>query len=189
MSSEPKHWISAQELLEDALQLATLVRESGFRPDAIIGLWRGGAPVAVAVHEALRFHGMDAAHMPVVTRLYSGIDRRAGELLIEGLERLQPILAMPARILLVDDVWDTGITLTGVRDAIAALPGAARELRSATVWFKPGRNLTRSTPDYRVRESDDWLVFPHELEGLDIAELREHRGEDFVRALLGKGSA
>jgi hypoxanthine phosphoribosyltransferase len=189
MSSVQKHWISAQELLEDALQLATLVRESGFRPDAIIGLWRGGAPVAVAVHEALRFHGMDAAHMPVVTRLYSGIDRRAGELLIEGLERLQPILAMPARILLVDDVWDTGITLTGVRDAIAALPGAARELRSATVWFKPGRNLTRSTPDYRVRESDDWLVFPHELEGLDIAELREHRGEDFVRALLGKGSA
>ena len=188
MSSVQKHWISAQELLEDALQLATLVRESGFRPDAIIGLWRGGAPVAVAVHEALRFHGMDAAHMPVVTRLYSGIDRRAGELLIEGLERLQPILAMPARILLVDDVWDTGITLTGVRDAIAALPGAARELRSATVWFKPGRNLTRSTPDYRVRESDDWLVFPHELEGLDIAELREHRGEDFVRALLGKGS-
>ena len=96
MSGTQKHWISAQDLLEDALRLATRVRESGFRPDVVIGLWRGGAAVAVAVHEALRFHGIDAAHMPVVTRLYSGIDRRAGELLIEGLERLQPILAMPS---------------------------------------------------------------------------------------------
>ena len=188
MSGVQKHWISAQDLLEDALRLAARVRGSGFRPDVIIGLWRGGAPVAVAVHEALRFHGIEAAHMPVVTRLYSGIDRRAGELLIEGLERLQPILAMPSRILLVDDVWDTGITLTGVHKGIAALPGAAREIRSATVWFKPSRNLTQNAPDYRVHESEDWLVFPHELEGLDIAELREHRGEEFVRALMGERS-
>jgi uncharacterized protein len=189
VSGTPKRWISAQELLEDALCLATLVRESGFRPDVVVGLWRGGAPVAVALHEALRFHGIDAAHMPIVTRLYDGLDRRGEELLIEGLERLHPLLAMPARILLVDDVWDTGITLAGVQAAIAALPGARRDVRTATVWFKPGRNRSGSSPDYRIHESDEWLVFPHELEGLALEELREHRGEDFVRALLGTGAA
>jgi len=186
VSGITKRWISAQELLLDSLRLATGVRESGYRPDVIIGLWRGGAPVAVALHEALHFHGIAAAHMPLTTRLYSGIEQREEELLIEGLERLQPMLAMPARILLVDDVWDTGITLSGVREAVVALPGAAREIRSATVWFKPGRNRVSSAPDYRVHESDDWLVFPHELEGLDLEELREHRGADFVAALTGQ---
>jgi hypothetical protein len=185
VSALPKRWISAEELLQDSLRLASMVLESGFLPDVVVGLWRGGAPVAVALHEALRFHGVKAAHMPISTRLYSGIDQRDGQLRIDGLERLEPLLAAPARILLVDDVWDTGITLCGVREAIAALPGAARDVRTATAWFKPGRNRSKSTPDYRVNESDDWLVFPHELEGLGIGELREHRGEDFVHALLG----
>lgn len=180
-----KHWISAQELLEDALRLAAQVRESGFRPDVVVGIWRGGAPVAVALHEALSFHGIDAAHLPLSTRLYSGIDQRAPELRIEGLERLEPLVLQPARILLVDDVWDTGITLCGVHEAVARLPGAPREIRTATVWFKPGRNLTDARPDYHVRESDEWLVFPHELAGLDVEELRAHRGEDFVAALTG----
>jgi hypothetical protein len=141
--------------------------------------------VAVALHEALHFHGIRAAHMPLTTRLYSGIEQREATLLIEGLERLQPMLVAPTRILLVDDVWDTGITLSGVYEAVIALPGATREIRTATVWFKPGRNRVNGAPDYRVRESDEWLVFPHELEGIGLDELREHRGADFVEALTG----
>lgn len=187
MSSTPKRWITAEELLTDSLRLAAQIRASGFCPDLIVGLWRGGAPIAVAVHEALAFTGMVAAHMPLCTRLYTGVDARADELQIAGLERLQPVLAQPTRILLVDDVWDTGITLCGVIDAIEKLGGAPREIRSATVWFKRGCNRSARTPDYHVRESDDWLVFPHELEGLDIEELRAHRGDAFVDALLGTG--
>lgn len=186
MSTLPKRWITAQELLEDSLRLAARVHDSGFRPEVVVGLWRGGAPVAVALHEALAYRGLPTAHLPIATRLYSGIDQRAGELVIEGLERLQRVSGARTRVLLVDDVWDTGITLHGVLAALRGLPDGPREVRTACVWFKPGRNRSGLQPDYHLHESDDWLVFPHELEGLDLLELREHRGDRFVDALLGK---
>ncbi|MFM7784272.1 MAG: phosphoribosyltransferase, partial [Gammaproteobacteria bacterium] len=111
MSAETtKRWISADELLLDSFRLARLVIDSGYRPTLLIGLWRGGAAVAVAVHESLAWHGLACAHMPLLTRLYTGIDMRAGSVQIEGLGDLAPKLAQPARILVVDDVFDTGVT-------------------------------------------------------------------------------
>jgi hypoxanthine phosphoribosyltransferase len=189
MSDLPKHWISAEQLLLDSMRLAAMVLADGYRPSVVVGLWRGGAAVAVALHEALAFRGLASAHLPLVTRLYNGIDTRAGQLQIEGLGLLQEHLAEPARILLVDDVFDTGTTLSGVVAAIAALPGAGREIRTATPWYKPGRNRSALTPDYWIHASDDWLVFPHELEGLSEQELRMHRGEAFMRALDGEAEA
>lgn len=189
MSDLPKHWISAEQLLLDSLRLAAMVLADGYRPSVVVGLWRGGAPVAVAVHEALAVRGLRSAHLPLVTRLYTGMDTRAGQLQIEGLALLEEHLAAPARILLVDDVFDTGITLSGVMAAIAGLPGAGREIRTATPWYKPGRNRSTRTPDYWIHASDDWLVFPHEMEGLSEQELRTHRGDAFMQALGGEAEA
>ena len=44
-----KNFIQAQELLEDSFKLAWQVYESGLRPDYIVGVWRGGAPIGIAV--------------------------------------------------------------------------------------------------------------------------------------------
>lgn len=46
-----KKYISAQELLEDSFRLAAQVYEDGFRPQFIVGIWRGGAPIGIAVQE------------------------------------------------------------------------------------------------------------------------------------------
>ena len=48
-----KHYIGATELLEDSFKLAWEVYESGYRPNYIVGVWRGGAPIGIAVHEQL----------------------------------------------------------------------------------------------------------------------------------------
>ena len=48
----------------------------------------------------------------------------------------------------------------------------APELRVATVYYKPLRNETETRPDYWQVETDEWIVFPHELEGLVDDELR-----------------
>ena len=42
-------------------------------------------------------------------------------------------------------------------------------------WFKPSRNETDLVPDYFLRETDEWLVFPHELDALTPEELERHR--------------
>jgi len=178
-----KRWIGAGELLLDSLRLAGQVRESGFVPQAMVALWRGGAPVALAMHEAFAWHGIEMPLVPLATRLYTGIDERAARLRIEGIESVAARLAGCERMLVVDDVFDSGRTIEGVLDALAALPGAPRAPRTATVWWKPARNTTRLRPDYHLHETADWLVFPHELLGLSAGEIRKGRGAEFAAAL------
>ena len=46
-----------------------------------------------------------------------------------------------------------------------------KDIRVATAWFKPKYNLTDIVPDYYINDTDQWLVFPHELEGLTREEI------------------
>lgn len=170
--SVDKHWIGAGELLEDSLELARMVLESGYAPTLVIGLWRGGTPVAIALHEALQFCGLQVDHLPLRTALYTGIDQRTETARIDGLEALHEHAYAGARMLLVDDVFDTGSTMQQVLAALERFPG---ERRIATLWWKPARNLTPLRPDYYVHRSERWLVFPHELCGLDEAEIGRHK--------------
>ncbi|MBK6286085.1 MAG: hypoxanthine phosphoribosyltransferase [Gammaproteobacteria bacterium] len=179
--SVDKHWIGAEELLEDSLELARRVLESGYAPTLVIGLWRGGAPVAIALHEALRFCGLRVDHLPLRTALYTGIDQRAPTVRIDGLEALHEHAHADARMLLVDDVFDTGITMQQVLGTLEQFPG---ERRIAALWWKPTRNLTALRPDYCVHRSERWLVFPHELCGLDEAEISRHKPAACVATLL-----
>ena len=62
-----KHYISPQQLLEDAFRLAWQVYDSGFRPTYIVGVWRGGTPVGIAVQELMQLLGVTADHCAVKT--------------------------------------------------------------------------------------------------------------------------
>ncbi|MFT6157430.1 MAG: hypoxanthine phosphoribosyltransferase, partial [Neolewinella sp.] len=62
-----KIFISAEELLLDSFKLAEKVYLSGFRPDFIIGVWRGGAPVGIAIQEYLDFIGVHSDHIAIRT--------------------------------------------------------------------------------------------------------------------------
>jgi hypothetical protein len=55
------------------------------------------------------------------------------------------------------------------------LPG---QIRIATVYYKPDRNRSAVRPDYYVRETNNWLVFPHELQGLTRQEILDHKPVD-----------
>ena len=57
------------------------------------------------------------------------------------------------------------------------LAHADDDIRIATVWFKPGRNVTDLRPDFFVHETDRWLIFPHEIDGLTVEEIRRHKPE------------
>ena len=68
-----KTFIQADELLKDSFELAWQVYESGYRPDYIVGVWRGGAPIGIAVQEFLDVLGIDSDHIAIRTSSYSGI--------------------------------------------------------------------------------------------------------------------
>ena len=167
-----KHFIGPEELLEDAYQLAWKVFKSGFFPTYIIGIWRGGAPLAIAVHELLCFLGVNAKHTPIKISSYDGLTR-GDEITIDGLATLCEMITKNDSLLVVDDVHDTGHSIEHLLTNIKTMLLSSKpEIRVATAYFKPNRNETGKEPDYFLHKNNDWLVFPHELEGLSLDELK-----------------
>lgn len=172
-----KTYLSAQQLLEDSFQLGADIVRSGFEPTMMIAIWRGGAPVGVAVQELLAYSGIDVDHIAIRTSSYTGIDGRSTEIRIHGMNYLIKKVQSTDRLLIVDDVFDTGSTIDAV---IRYLEEKARlntpsDIRVAVPYYKPTRNLTSREPDYYLHETEQWLKYPHSLEGLDAKEVAAHR--------------
>ncbi len=183
-----KQYISAGDLLQDSFRLAAEIHASGFRPDLLIGVWRGGTPVAIAVQEFLEFKGLETDHMPLRISSYVGIDHRAADMRIEGLEAVLERVGPGSGLLLVDDVFDTGRSAQAVHDALLGKldPQAGGTFRIACPWYKPARRSVAVKPDYFLHETDRWLVFPHEILGLTEDEIRTGKGAMAKIILAGK---
>lgn len=185
-----KRYLDAQELLEDSMQLGMKVFESGFVPTFIVAIWRGGAPIGIAVQEVLQLQGIKTNHIAIRTSSYEGIDGRADTVQVYSMNYLIKNISHTDKLLIVDDVFDTGKSIEAV---IAHLHAKARlntpeHIRVAVPYYKPTRNLTGRAPDYYLHETEQWLKFPHSLEGLTIDEMREHR-PDLLKILSeAKGS-
>jgi hypoxanthine phosphoribosyltransferase len=173
----PKTYVDANSLLADSWRLGRQVLESGFCPTHIVGIWRGGAPVGIAVQELLEFHGQRSDHIAIRTSSYEDIDSQGPRVRVFSVSYLIKVLNPGDRLLIVDDVFDSG-------RSIEALIGKLRkrcrnnmpdQVRVATVYYKPSRNRTELQPDYFVTATEDWLVFPHELKGLTEEEIRQHK--------------
>lgn len=168
-----KTFITAQQLLEDSFRLAAKVYDDGFRPNFIIGIWRGGAPIGIAVQEYYDYKGVETDHIAVRTSSYYGIGQQAKEIKVHGLHYLIENANAEDSLLIVDDVFDSGRSVEALIAQIKKLsrknmPG---DVRIACPWFKPENNKTDIEPDYYVHESNEWLVFPHELSGLTPDEI------------------
>ena len=173
-----KHYIQAQQLLEDSFQLAWQVFESGYRPNYIVGVWRGGAPIGIAVQEFLDVLGVESDHIAIRTSSYTGIGERSKTVKVHGLSYIIRQLESEDSLLIVDDVYDTGLSIEQtINDLRLACNKNTPQIRNATPYIKPKNNKTDSPPDYYIHETDEWLVFPHELHGLTAEEIRQHKPE------------
>lgn len=172
-----KRYIDAQELLEDSFRLGLRVLASGFRPDFIVGVWRGGTPVGIAVQEILSYFGVRTDHIAIRTSLYTSPGRRGDVVRVHGLGYLIKAMNHEDSLLIVDDVHDSGLSIQAVLQnlRLKGRRNTPHEIRIATPWFKPANNRTDRVPDYYLHETDEWLVFPHELEGLTREEIEAHK--------------
>ena len=103
----PRKFIAANDLLLDSFQLAVNVFQAGFKPDFLVGLWRGGSAVGIAVQEGLEHFGVNTDHIGIRTS-YSGqndytqmIDK-AENIRVHGLEYLLANLCQHHPLLIVD---------------------------------------------------------------------------------------
>ncbi len=175
--------VAANDLLKDSFQLAANIADAGFRPDFLVGLWRGGSAVGIAVQEGLDFLGIKTDHIAIRTSYrgapsYSDMVNKAESIRVHGLQYLLENLCAHHSLLIVDDVYSTGSSVNAVIEQLTRKTrrNLPQDIRIATVWYRPGEKTLR-VPDYFVHETSDWLALPYELTGMSIDELRENRPE------------
>lgn len=130
-------------------ELARTVRRSGFEPDLVVAIARGGLPLAGAISYALGTKMCGSINV----EFYTDVHETLPEPIL-----LPPMLDAPAlagkRVLLADDVSDSGRTLALVVDLLESY-GA--DVRSVTLFTKP---RTVHEPHYDWRKTDRWITFP-----------------------------
>ena len=137
------------DLGEGSRELAQTVYDDGYRPDIVLAIARGGLLVAGALGYALGVKNTFTMNV----EFYTGIDERLP----------MPMLLPPVpdlvdfaetKVLIADDVADTGATLALVKDFCA---GKVGEVRCAVLYEKP-RSEVRC--EYVWRRTDRWIDFP-----------------------------
>ncbi|MEE8425635.1 MAG: phosphoribosyltransferase family protein [Woeseiaceae bacterium] len=178
-----KKFIAADDLLRDSFQLAANIFEAGFRPDFLVGLWRGGSAVGIAVQEGLENFGIKTDHIAIRTSYtgapgYPEMISKADAIRVHGLQYLLENLSSHHSMLIVDDVYSTGSSVNAVirQLTIKARRNLPHDIRIGSVWYRPTEKTIR-TPDYFVHETNEWLVLPYEMSGLTIDELQANRPE------------
>lgn len=173
-----KLFVSAEQLYRDSFELAHRVFASGYVPDVLTAIWRGGTPVGAIVHEYLEFKGIKTQHFPIKTSSYNPEGQR-GRVEVEGIEPLVRALTADSKLLVIDDIFDSGLSLDAAINSLSVNGSTPAEIRIATLFYKPANNQTSRTPDFFVHETGRWVVLPHELFDLTIAELARERGGIF----------
>ena len=176
-----KVYLDAQTLLEDSFRLGAEILKSGFKPTLIIAIWRGGAPMGIAVQELLSYYNIKSDHIAIRTSSYRLIDERDRKVRVHGLNYLIKNVTHEDRLLIVDDVFDTGNTIQAVINELKQKTrlNAPHDIRVAVPYYKPTRNETDLVPDYYLHTTEEWLKYPHSLEGLTDEEIAKHRPEIF----------
>jgi hypoxanthine phosphoribosyltransferase/molybdopterin converting factor small subunit len=143
-------YVSWDDIEEMVREISDLIVKSGYKVDVIVGILRGGIIPAKLIADELGVDDLGAMEI----KLYKRVGERAQKPYIR-----QPLtLSIKERnVLIVDDVSDTGLTLSTAINALELY--SPKKIRTATLYIKP---WTKLIPDYYSRISSRWIVFPWE---------------------------
>ena len=175
--SVEKHYISANELLVDSFKLGEQIYKSDFHPDFIVGVWRGGAPIGIAIQEYLDYLDIPTDHIAIRTSSYYELGEQDKNVKVHGLDYIISNIKKSDKLLIVDDVFDTGRSIQAIFEHLEKElgNGMPQQIKTACPWYKPNKNVTQRKPDFFLHQTDQWLVFPHELKGLTLKEIIENK--------------
>ncbi len=165
-------WDEIHSLTEN---IVAKVERSGYEPDVIIAVSRGGFVPARIVCDILSVQRLASVQI----EYYEGVGER-----LRSPNILFPLnTGIPGlSALVIDDVSDTGTSLKVAKDHVSSR--GASEVRSATLHFKP---WSRFRPDYYAEEVDAWIVYPWEVKETMMSFVARLKDEGMAEGELRKG--
>ena len=140
-------------------KLAIKIHKSGFKPTMLIGIMRGGAPIIDVLSRVFK---LKCAYLAVESYSGKGTENQQGELVFSR-EMSSTVQDMGGRLLLCDDLSDTGVTLQKSINWLYNYPSIKNieEIKTAVLWKKKDSTFE---PDYCAERLDGnpWIVQPFE---------------------------
>jgi len=166
---------SWDEIYEMLLNLAEKIQRDDFHPDLIVGICRGGWPPARVMSDLLG----NPKLVNISVEFYVDVAKTKDK----------PVLTQPLsisvegkKVLILDDVADTGKTLKLVKEHLFSK--GAEEVRIATIYYKPWSIIV---PDYYEKETKRWIVFPWERKETIINLMKQYPEEEVRKKLVAGG--
>jgi hypoxanthine phosphoribosyltransferase len=175
-----KHFITPLEYHHLCYKLATTIAKSGFKPDLLLGLWRGGAQPCNIISEVFEYLNIPTEHNIIKCHSYDNTNQH--EVIFDklGQDFINMYIKFNANVLIIDDIFDTGRTMQAVINNIHN----TSNIKIATVFYKPHANLTNIKPDFTAQVTDKWIVFPNEIAGLTAPELKQK--DPYIASLISE---
>jgi hypoxanthine phosphoribosyltransferase len=182
-----KEFLPYDTVRNNALKLAHRIYREGFIPDVIYVSLRGGAYLGNVISEYFKVvqrRARPVYYAAMVARSYMGI-RESDEVKVEGWTYGPDALRTGDKVLLVDDIFDSGKTINHLVNMILEKGIPRKDLKVAVHDYKYIYNRAEQLPiqpDYwcrkhelSVKDEDVWIHYmSHELVGLTAGELEEH---------------
>ncbi|MDX1813642.1 MAG: phosphoribosyltransferase [Candidatus Bathyarchaeia archaeon] len=156
------------------LSQAEKIRQSGFKLDVIAGVTRGGLTPARILADLLEITDI----VTVGVECYASVAETLGEPVLT--QRVSADVK-DQKVLLVDDVADTGKSLRLAREHLRQQ--GATEIRIATVYSKP---LSLIKPNYYEKETCRWVVFPWDVKETIRKIVEKHSDKHATKTEIAK---
>jgi len=182
-----KEFLSYKTVRNNALKIAHRISNDGFIPDVIYVSLRGGVYLGNVISEYFKIiqrRMRPVYYAAVVARSYTGVGE-SNEVKVEGWTYSTDALRTGDKILLVDDIFDSGRTLNHLANMIMEKGIPRKDLKIVVhdyKYFTDAKEQLPVQPDYwcrkhelSVHDEDIWIHYSsHELIGLSEKELEEH---------------
>ena len=162
-------WKEYNQIVE---KLAIQIHKSGYKPNLLIGIMRGGAPIIDVLSRVFK---LKCAYLAVESYSGKGIEDQQGKLVFSR-EMSSTVQNLGGNLLLCDDLSDTGVTLNRSIEWLKNYPslkGKIKSIKTAVLWKKAKSTFK---PDFCAvtLKTNPWIVQPFErYEEIRIEELKK----------------
>jgi hypoxanthine phosphoribosyltransferase len=182
-----KEFLPYDTVRNNALKLAARIYNEGFIPDVIYVSLRGGAYLGNVISEYFKIvnrRGRPVYYAAVVARSYTNV-RQSEEIKVEGWTYAPEHLRTGDKVLLVDDIFDSGKTINHLAGIILEIGIPRTDLKVAVHDYKYFYDMPNQLPihpdywcrkhEFSIKDEESWIHYmSHELKGLSAEDLEEH---------------